>query len=79
MKFLCKIGWHKYYKREVHVEAPLDSKTPVFQASIIERCKCGAGRSFLFNGGIKPTTIHIPLQYKYDISSDKFLKKVNGK
>lgn len=62
MRFLCKIGCHKFDSREIHVEEKLDDKK-VFLASVIERCRCGTGRFAIFGSGTKPTSIIVPTKF----------------
>jgi len=64
MRFLCKIGWHKFTRREIHVKEPLTPNQKVFKACIIERCSCGDSR-FAIGGETKDTSLHVPSQFNY--------------
>ena len=66
MRFLCRIGCHKFDKRVVHIDEPIKDGQKEILASIIECCECGAKRFAAFSGGSKPTSFYIPSQYKED-------------
>lgn len=63
MRFLCKLGLHKFSYREVHITEPLKEGQKFFKTSIIEQCKyCGESRITL-KGTNKLTCIIIPTKY----------------
>jgi hypothetical protein len=63
MRFLCRIGIHKWDTREIHQAAPYDKSTgPYMMSAVIDRCKCGTAR-IAIGGGDRLTCFVRPTKF----------------
>ena len=44
MNIMCRLGWHKWNYRELHLDEPLKLGAQSLKMVILERCDCGASR-----------------------------------
>ena len=58
----CRLGWHKFYKREIHMLEPMFDGQKVAKMAVLERCECGESR-FAWRGGSMPTSLHASTKY----------------
>lgn len=58
----CKIGWHRWSTREIHVAGRFDDRHYV-DADVIDRCECGKAR-FAIGGATRKTCIIVPEKYR---------------
>ena len=60
---LCKVGFHKFTRREIHVASPIVPGSTEADCFVIERCDCGVARVAL-GGRAAPTKFVVPERYQ---------------